>query len=106
MDLRPRVWLVSETPQAKRFVVSGMVQGVGYRFFVQRAAGRIGVRGYVKNRRDGGVEVYAVGTPGQLQALRAELQRGPHMAGVSGVEEQEAEFLPQYAVDFSIEHDW
>lgn len=106
MDLRPRVWLVPEILQAKRFVISGMVQGVGYRFFAQRAAGRIGVRGYVKNRRDGRVEVYAVGTPEQLLALRAELERGPHMAGVSGVEEQDAEFLPQYAGEFSIEHDW
>ena len=95
-----------ETLQAKRFLVSGMVQGVGFRFFAQRAAGRIGVRGYVKNRGDGRVEVYAVGTPEQLQALRAELERGPQMASISGVEEQEAELLPQHAADFSIEHDW
>ena len=92
--------------QAKRFLVSGMVQGVGYRFFAQRAAGRIGVCGYVKNRGDGRVEVYAIGTPEQLQALRAELERGPRMASVSAVEEQEAEILPQHAADFSIEHDW
>jgi acylphosphatase len=100
------VWPVPETSQAKRFLVSGMVQGVGYRFFAQRAANRIGVRGWVKNRRDGRVEVYAVGTPEQLQALRDDLERGPSMAGVSGVEEQEAEFLPEHAVDFSIEYDW
>lgn len=97
---------VPETPQAKRFLVSGMVQGVGYRFFAQRAANRIGARGYVKNRRDGRVEVYAIGTAEQLQALRAELERGPRLASVSGVEAQEAEFLAQHATDFSIEHDW
>jgi acylphosphatase len=43
---------------AKRFYVSGYVQGVGYRFFARRAAGKLGVRGFVKNLRDGRVEVY------------------------------------------------
>ena len=95
-----------EKLQAKRFLVSGFVQGVGYRYFAQRAADRIGVHGYVKNRHDGRVEVYALGSAEQLAALRAELQRGPRMASVSGVEEQDAEFLPQYAGEFSIEHDW
>lgn len=97
---------VHQKPQAKRFVVSGIVQGVGYRFFVQRVAGRIGVSGYVKNCCDGCVEVYALGTPEQLNALRTELERGPRMASVSGVQEQEAEFLSQYASGFSVEHDW
>lgn len=95
-----------EKPQAKRFLVSGMVQGVGYRFFAQRVAERLGVRGYVMNRRDGRVEVYALGSAEQLRALRAELERGPGMASVSAVEESAAEFLPLYADGFSIEHDW
>ena len=95
-----------EKSQAKRFVVSGFVQGVGYRYFAQRVAERLGVCGYVKNRRDGRVEVYALGTPEQLQALHAELERGPRMASVSGVEAQDAEFLPRYAGGFSVEHDW
>lgn len=97
---------MEEKPQAKRFLVSGMVQGVGYRFFAQRVAERIGVRGYVMNRRDGCVEVYALGSAEQLRTLRAELERGPHMASVSGIEELAAEFLPRYADGFSIEHDW
>ena len=45
---------------AKRFFASGLVQGVGYRFFARRAAERLGVAGYAKNLRDGRVEVYAV----------------------------------------------
>jgi acylphosphatase len=92
---------VHPKPQAKRFYVSGEVQGVGFRWFAQRTAGRIGVCGYVKNRRDGRVEVYALGTPEQLGALRAELEGGPGI--VSSVVEQDAEFLPRYAADFSIE---
>jgi len=97
---------VHEKPQAKRFLVSGMVQGVGYRFFALRVAERVGVRGYVMNRRDGRVEVYAIGSAEQLRALRAELERGPRMASVSAVEELAAEFQPRYADGFSVEHDW
>ena len=98
--------VVHEKLQAKRFLVSGMVQGVGYRFFVQRVAERIGVRGYVMNRRDGRVEIYALGSAEQLHSLRVELERGPSMASVSAVEELAAEFMPRYADGFSIEHDW
>lgn len=95
-----------QTSQAKRFYVSGMVQGVGFRFFAQRAAERLGLAGYVKNLRDGRVEVYAIGQPEQLRALRAELERGPRGASISGVAEEEAEVLPRYAGEFSIEHEW
>jgi acylphosphatase len=98
--------IVQENRQAKRFVVSGMVQGVGYRFFAQRAAERLGVAGYVKNLRDGCVEVYAIGTTEQLRSLRAELERGPRAAEVSTVNEEEAAVNPQYAGGFQIEHDW
>ena len=83
-----------------------MVQGVGYRFFAQRVAVRLGVAGWVKNRADGCVEVYAIGTPEQLRALRDELARGPRMASVSAVHEEEAEVEPRHAREFSIEHGW
>ncbi len=95
-----------KTLQAKRFYVSGMVQGVGFRFFAQRAAERLGLAGYVKNLRDGRVEVYAIGQGQQLRALRTELERGPRAASISGVAEEDAEVLPRYAGQFSIEHDW
>jgi len=83
-----------------------MVQGVGYRFFAQRAAAKCGVSGWVRNRSDGSVEAYAIGTPEQLQAFRAELERGPRMASVSAVHEEEAELDPAHLGDFSIEHGW
>ncbi len=83
-----------------------MVQGVGYRFFAQRVAESLGVAGYVKNLRDGRVEVYAIGTPEQLGELRGELERGPRHASVSGVSEEDAEVLSRWADGFTIAHDW
>lgn len=83
-----------------------MVQGVGYRFFVQRVADRLGVAGYVKNLRDGRVEVYAIGTAAQLVSLRTELARGPRAAEVSAVSEEEATVSQQYTGGFGIEHGW
>jgi acylphosphatase len=66
------------------------VQGVGFRWFVAKNADEIGVRGWVRNEDDGGVQVYAVGTADQLTELAALLYQGPRMAEVRGVEEQEA----------------
>jgi len=90
---------------AKRFLASGLVQGVGYRFFARRAAERLGVAGYAKNLRDGRVEVYAVGTSDALEALYTQLGRGPQTAQVSGVQEEKASFDPRFAEEFSIEYD-
>ena len=91
---------------AKRFYVSGSVQGVGFRFFAERVAARLDVAGYVKNLFDGRVEVYAIGSEAQLDALRCELESGPRMARVHRLEEKEAEILAQYADGFMIEHDY
>jgi acylphosphatase len=85
--------------------VSGIVQGVGYRFFAVRAAGRAGVAGYVKNLRDGRVEVYAIGAPEALRSLKADLERGPRAALVERVEESEAPLEQRFAADFSVEYD-
>ncbi len=90
---------------ARRYYVSGMVQGVGYRYFARRAAQRLGLAGYAKNLRDGRVEVYAVGPTGSLDAFRTNLERGPQSAQVSGVREEEAPMDPRFADDFSIEYD-
>lgn len=91
--------------QAKRFYVSGRVQGVGFRFFAERTAASLGVGGYVKNLYDGRVEVYAIGSEQQMDALRNALQRGPRMAAVERVEEHDADILREYANVFSIESD-
>ena len=85
--------------------MSGAVQGVGYRFFAQRAAERLGVAGYAKNLRDGRVEVYAVASEPALERLRTELQRGPGAARVSGVDEKDASIDQRFTLNFSIEYD-
>jgi acylphosphatase len=91
--------------QAKRFFVSGRVQGVGFRFFAERTAASLGVGGYVRNLYDGRVEVYAIGNAEQMDALRDALRRGPRIAGVDRVDEKDAEILREYANAFSIEND-
>lgn len=90
---------------AKRYYVSGMVQGVGYRYFAQRVARRLGVIGYVMNLRDGRVQVYAAGSPESLGVFRRELERGPQGSSVSDIVEQEAAIEPHFADDFSIQYD-
>ncbi len=96
---------MGDEPIAKRFFASGLVQGVGYRFFARRAAERLGVAGYAKNLRDGRVEVYAVGSSAAIELLYAELSRGPRAAQVSGVQEEKASFDLRFAQEFSIEYD-
>jgi acylphosphatase len=66
------------------------VQGVGFRWFVEKNASALGLRGWVRNEDDGRVQVYAVGNTGQLNKLAGLLHQGPRMAEVRGVEEQEA----------------
>lgn len=90
---------------AKRYFVSGIVQGVGFRYFVEGAARKVGIAGYVRNRFDGRVEVYAIGTNETLTALRSLLERGPRAASVSGVSEEDAGVKPEYSGDFCIEYD-
>jgi acylphosphatase len=70
---------------ARRFIVAGRVQGVGFRLFSARAAEAHGVRGWVRNLPDGRVEVLAEGEPGSLERFHAEIQRGPRHAVVEEV---------------------
>ena len=79
---------------------------MGFRFFAERAAARLGVAGYVKNLFDGRVEVYAIGSAGQLDALQSELRRGPRMASVDHVAESDAEILPEFSDGFTIDRDY
>ncbi|MGH9715705.1 MAG: acylphosphatase [Candidatus Acidiferrales bacterium] len=90
---------------ARRYFVSGIVQGVGFRLFAQRTAARLGIRGYARNLFDGRVEVCAVGTSSTLQTFREELKRGPLGASVSSVREEEASVQDSHAKGFSIEYD-
>ena len=76
--------------QARTFLVRGRVQGVGFRWFVEREAHTLGIAGWVRNNADGSVEVLAMGASDQLSSLRARLRQGPRAARVDDVEEFEA----------------
>src|SRR5579863_5095782 len=77
--------------EARRFIVRGRVQGVGFRWFVEREAHTLGIAGWVRNNADGSVEVLARGTREQLSGLRSRLRQGPRAARVDNVEEAEAQ---------------
>jgi len=87
---------------ARKYVVKGRVQGVGFRAFVQYAAGSLGVRGWARNRDDGSVEVYASGTAEQVSEFSGYLWKGPRMADVRHVDEAEA--AVEEWIDFQIRY--
>ncbi len=76
--------------EARRFLVRGRVQGVGFRWFVEREAHTLGVAGWVRNNSDSSVEILAMGSREQLSALRSRLRQGPRAARVDAVEESDA----------------
>ena len=69
-------------------VVRGEVQGVGFRWAVQRQAGQLGLTGYAENLPDGSVRVEAEGEPGHLDELESFLHQGPHWAEVASVDSE------------------
>ena len=93
-----------EDRETRRYVVSGRVQGVGFRWFVEREAATLGIAGWVRNREDGRVEVMATGTREQLGALHRRLREGPRAARVDDVAASPAPFLE--AESFGIEGAW
>ena len=86
---------------AVRVRVRGVVQGVGFRWFVQRHARALHVRGHARNLADGSVEVVAIGDAGGIEALLRQLRTGPPAARVNAVDCQTLEPAPHYG-DFEI----
>ncbi|MFN8062190.1 MAG: acylphosphatase [Vicinamibacterales bacterium] len=74
---------------ARRYVVSGLVQGVGFRYFTERAARAARVAGWVRNREDGSVEILAEGDTGAMAEFDAAVRRGPAHSHVTAVEVDE-----------------
>jgi acylphosphatase len=74
---------------ARRYVIAGRVQGVGFRFFTESAAVREGLHGWVRNLPDGRVEVEAEGDVEAMGRFDRQLRHGPPNARVSGVEMDE-----------------
>lgn len=66
-------------------VISGVVQGVGFRYFVYRVAHEVGVVGWVRNLPDGRVQIVAEGDAVQLEALVEEMKVGPRHASIQDV---------------------
>jgi acylphosphatase len=90
---------------AKKYRISGRVQGVGFRYFAERAAARLSLGGYVRNCPDGTVEVYAIGDAPALEAFRLQLAEGPRSAIVAAVEESDEPVNDRYGI-FMIEGGW
>ena len=86
---RLALYLKQQMRVARRYVVRGIVQGVGFRFFTEDAARRAGVHGYVANRNDGTVEVIAEGEATAVERLEASLRCGPPAARVEALEVEE-----------------
>jgi len=91
--------------QARRFLVRGRVQGVGFRWFVEREAHLLGIAGWVRNNADGSVEVLAIGSREQLLGLQSRLRQGPRAARVDDVEERETKPVAGLTT-FRIEGAW
>jgi acylphosphatase len=106
-SLRPVTRTLYPEFMVLHFLVRGRVQGVGFRWFVQREAAELNLHGWVRNTEDGDVEIVAAGTPEDLSELRAAIRRGPRGARVDNVIEHyldDSEARPLTA--FRIEGDW
>lgn len=90
---------------ARKYVIVGRVQGVGFRFFTENWANQLGLSGYVKNCADGSVEAYAVGNAAALEQFKVRLAEGPRSARVDNIQEFE-EQVNADAKRFVIESDW
>lgn len=76
---------------ARCFLVRGRVQGVGFRWFVEREAHILKIAGWVRNNPDGTVEILAQGTRDQLAGLHSRLREGPRAARIDAVDVSEAQ---------------
>jgi acylphosphatase len=82
---------------AKLYLISGRVQGVGFRFFAEREGNQLGIRGYVRNLATGNVEVYAIGKPSTLGRFKGRLAQGPLGARVNHIEESAEDVVDHYS---------
>jgi acylphosphatase len=85
-----------------RLIVSGRVQGVGFRWFVARHAQTLKVRGWVRNLPDGSVEVVASGGDGAVAQLEALVRRGPRFSSVENVDKLDVPHDVMYCKTFDI----
>ncbi|HEX9703619.1 MAG TPA: acylphosphatase [Gemmatimonadales bacterium] len=94
--------MVEPEGNARRWVVHGVVQGVGFRWFVRRQGHRLGLVGWARNLPDGSVEIVADGTGAALQALHEALRQGPNGARVDRVDQHQVPVELQIPKRFEI----
>jgi acylphosphatase len=87
---------------AKHIIVYGRVQGVGFRYFVQAAAERLGLTGSVCNCPDSTVEIFVAGNPRRIEEFIQQVMKGPSLARVNNLEIRDLPD-PQNYKSFSIE---
>ncbi|MGA6980282.1 MAG: acylphosphatase [Candidatus Sulfotelmatobacter sp.] len=104
-QVRLETMSVEKPVEARRFIVRGRVQGVGFRWFVEREAHILEIAGWVRNNSDGSVEVSAQGTRERLAGLQERLQQGPRAARVDAVEASPARVTEGLST-FRIEGAW
>lgn len=93
---------MSGEAERRGFRITGRVQGVGFRWWSCRTASALGVRGSVRNRADGSVEIHAAGAPDALDRFEEKLHSGPPSARVEEVRRASSE-LPIPDADFRVE---
>ena len=91
---------------AKRFIVRGRVQGVGFRWFVEREAKQLGLGGWVRNNEDSTVECVAAGPEEKVATLRSRLEQGPRASRVDRVDEAAADQSAESYKVFEIRGAW
>ena len=89
--------------EQRKILISGRVQGVGFRAFVEKHARKLGLKGYVRNLSDGSVEVLAQGNEKELEEIISLCKKGPAMSRVDNVEVDSENLEEQYQ-DFSISY--
>ena len=82
--------------EARRWIVSGQVQNVGYRYFARQTAQRLGVRGWIRNLPDGSCEAQVAGGAELLERYKEELMRGPRGARVDDIAEERLVQVPDW----------
>ena len=88
--------------ETKHLIISGRVQGVGFRYFTYRSAKELGVKGWVQNLQDGTVEAVLSGPSEDVGKMMDELQEGPPSARVQNIEEVDGQINSDSFKDFSI----
>jgi len=89
--------------KATRVLIRGLVQGVGFRYFTERAARHLALRGWVRNLADGRVETVAAGSEDDIAAFVSQLRQGPAAGRVEALEVSETT-LEDTVTRFEIRH--